>query len=66
MATLLGFAIALVESAVDLTIIFVTQVALRDPLSFISFAVGAALTTGAVGFFGLLVAGALADAVGLR
>ncbi|MFB6303020.1 MAG: hypothetical protein ABEH78_09195 [Haloferacaceae archaeon] len=53
----------LLGSLVRLAEIFVTEVALRDPLAFVSFATGALLTTAAVAVLGYLAAGAAVDAV---
>jgi hypothetical protein len=67
MATLLDFVVALLVSVFDLVVIFLRDVALRgDPLALVVFLVGAGLTTAAVGYFFLLVLGALADGVGLN
>lgn len=63
MVSLLTFVAELFASVLRLAVIFVTEVALRDPLSFVSFAVGAVLTTGAVVVFGYLALGALVDAL---
>jgi hypothetical protein len=66
MATLLDFIVALLTSIIDLVVIFLRDVALRgDPLALLVFLVGAALTTAAVAGFGLLVAGAVAESVGI-
>jgi len=59
MATLTDFVVQLVESVVDLVIIFATEVALQDPIGLLVFLVGAALTTVAVGLFGVLTVGAV-------
>ncbi|WP_380681441.1 hypothetical protein [Salinigranum sp. GCM10025319] len=63
MVTLVDFIARLLGSVIDLVVIFVTQVALSDPLSFVSFLVGGALTTFAIVAFGYLALGALVDAV---
>jgi hypothetical protein len=63
MVTLLDFVARLVGSVFELVVIFVTRVALSDPLSFVSFAIGGALTTFAVVAFAYLALGALADAL---
>lgn len=63
MATLTDLVVQLVGSAVDLVGIFVTQVALRDPLTFLVFLAGAAITTVAAGGFGLLAAGGVVGAL---
>jgi hypothetical protein len=66
MATLLDFIVALLTSIGDLVVIFLRDVALRgDPLALVVFLVGAGLTTAAVAGFGLLVAGALAESLGI-
>jgi hypothetical protein len=59
MATVTDFVVQLVESVVDLVIIFATEVAPQDPIGLLVFLVGAALTTFAAGLFGVLTAGAL-------
>jgi hypothetical protein len=59
MATLVDFAVQLVGSVVDLVVIFATEVATRDPITFLVFLAGAALTTVAAGLFGVLTVGAL-------
>lgn len=67
MATLLDFIVALLTSIGDLVVIFLRDVALRgDPLALVVFLVGAGLTTAAVAGFGLLVAGALAESLGIN
>jgi len=58
-----AFVAELFGSLVRLGGIFVTEVALRDPLAFVSFLTGAALTTAAVAVLGYLAAGAAMDAV---
>jgi hypothetical protein len=64
MVTLIEFANMLVMSIIELVITFGTEVFLGvDPITAAIFVVGGALTTAAVGFFGLLVAGAAVDAV---
>lgn len=68
MATLLDLIVAFFASLVRLVVVFTTEVAFRqpfDPLAFVSFLVGSALTVGAVGVFGYLAAGAALDALGL-
>jgi hypothetical protein len=64
MVTLLDFVGRLLGSVLELVVIFVTRVALSDPLAFVSFLVGGALTTFAVAALGYLALGALVDAVG--
>lgn len=64
MASLAALVAELFGSLVSLARIFVTEVALRDPLSLVSFAVGALLTTVAVAVLGYLAAGAALEAVG--
>ena len=59
MATVTDFVVQLVESVVDLVIIFATEVAPGDPIGLLVFLVGAALTTFAAGLFGVLTVGAL-------
>jgi hypothetical protein len=59
MVTILDFVVQLVVSVVDLVRIFLLEVFLGvDPLTAISFLVGAGLTTGAVAMFGYLAVGA--------
>jgi hypothetical protein len=64
MASLLTLVVELFASLLQLAVIFVRDVALRDPLSFVSFLVGAGLTTASVLGFGYLVAGAVVDWLG--
>ncbi len=64
MVTLVDFVARLIGSVFELVVIFVTEVALSDPLSFVSFLVGGALTTFAIAALGYLALGALVDAVG--
>jgi len=59
MATVTDFVVQLVESVVDLVIIFATEVAPQDPIGLLVFLVGAALTTFAAGLFGVLTVGAV-------
>jgi hypothetical protein len=59
MATVTELLVRLVESVVDLVIIFATEVATHDPIGLLVFLVGAALTTVAAGLFGVLTVGAL-------
>jgi hypothetical protein len=63
MVTLLDFVARLLGSVIELVVIFVTRVALSDPLAFVSFLVGAGLTTFAVVALGYLALGALVDAI---
>ncbi|MFB6256396.1 MAG: hypothetical protein ABEH58_06680 [Haloplanus sp.] len=63
MVTVTELLVRLVESVVDLVIVFATEVATHDPIGFVIFVVGAALTTVAAGLFGVLVVGALIDGV---
>jgi hypothetical protein len=65
MPTITALVAELLASLVRLVVVFVTQVALRDPLAFVSFLVGAALTTGAVAVLAYLGLRAAIDAVGL-
>jgi hypothetical protein len=59
MVTILDFVVELVVSVVDLVRIFLLEVFLGvDPLTAISFLVGAGLTTGAVAVLGYLAVGA--------
>ncbi|MFB6122629.1 MAG: hypothetical protein ABEJ78_04155 [Haloferacaceae archaeon] len=62
MATLLAVISRLLSSIVDLVVIFLTDVALNDPISFVIWAVGAGLTTLAVVYFSVLALGGLAAA----
>jgi hypothetical protein len=63
MVTILDFVGRLLGSVLELVVIFVTRVALSDPLAFVSFLIGGALTTFAVAALGYLALGALVDAV---
>jgi hypothetical protein len=63
MVTLVDFVAQLVGSLFDLVVIFLLEVALSDPLSFVSFLVGAGLTTFAIVVFGYLALGGIADAL---
>jgi hypothetical protein len=62
MVSILGFVVQLVTSVVDLVRIFLFEVFLGvDPLSAISFLVGAGLTTATVAYFTYLVVGAVVN-----
>ncbi|WP_049985135.1 hypothetical protein [Halobellus rufus] len=62
MVTVIDFVVQLLTSIVSLVQIFLTDVLLGvDPITAISFLVGAGLTTFAVVFFGYLVLGALVN-----
>jgi hypothetical protein len=63
MVTLVDFLVRLVASVFELVVIFITRVALSDPLAFVSFAIGAVLTTASVAALGYLALGAVVDAV---
>ncbi|MXR40119.1 hypothetical protein GRX01_01935 [Halobaculum sp. WSA2] len=65
MVTVIDFIVRLVTSVIDLIVIFVTDVALRDPLSFVSFLFGAAFVGGASAFLGYLALGALGYEFGI-
>lgn len=65
MPTVTALVAELFASLIDLVVVFVTQVALRDPLSFVSFAVGGALITATVGLIGYLAFGAAFEAIGI-
>jgi hypothetical protein len=65
MPSLLDLVGELLGSLLRLTVIFVTEVALRDPLALVAFATGALLTTASVAFVGYLVFGAALDLVGV-
>lgn len=65
MVTVAEFAAELVGSVIELGEIFVRDVALQDPLSFVSFLVGASFVAGASVVLGWLALGALAREVGL-
>lgn len=62
MATLTAVITKLLSSIVDLVVIFLTDVALNDPIGFVVWAIGAGLTTIAVVYFTYLVLGGLAAA----
>ncbi|MFA1609410.1 hypothetical protein [Halobellus rubicundus] len=62
MVSVLGFVVQLLTSVVDLVRIFVFEVLLGvDPITALSFVVGAALTTATVAYFAYLAAGALVN-----
>jgi hypothetical protein len=63
MVTLVDFLVRLIGSVFELVVIFITRVALSDPLAFVSFAIGGALTTFAIAALAYFVFGALVDAV---
>ena len=65
MVTVTDFVIDLVTSAIDLIVIFVTEVALRDPLAFVSFLFGALFVGGASAVMGYLALGALGYEFGI-
>lgn len=65
MVTVIDFLVRLVTSVVDLIVIFVTEVALRDPLAFVSFLFGAAFVGGASLALGYLALGALGYELGI-
>ncbi|MFC6786591.1 hypothetical protein ACFQFH_12060 [Halobaculum halobium] len=65
MVTVIDFLTRLLTSVVDLIVIFVTDVALRDPLSFVSFLFGAAFVGGASLALGYLALGALGYEFGI-
>jgi hypothetical protein len=66
MVSLVAFVTRLLGSLVDLTVIFVTEVALRDPLAFVAFLVGSGLVTVSVAALGYLVVGAVFREVGVE
>jgi hypothetical protein len=64
MVSLTEFVFMLGMSIIELVVTFATEVFLGvDPITAVIFLVGGALTTAAVGFFGVLVMGAAIDAV---
>lgn len=65
MVTVIDFVTRLLDSVVELTIIFFRDVALRDPLSFVAFLAGAAFVTASVAVLGYLALGAVGREVGL-
>lgn len=68
MPTLLDLVVEFFTSLVRLVVVFTTEVALRqplDPMALVSLAAGTAFTLAATGVFGLLVAGAALDALGV-
>jgi hypothetical protein len=65
MVTVIDFLIRLVTSIVDLIVIFVTEVAIRDPLAFVSLLFGAAFVGGASLALGYLALGALGYELGI-
>jgi hypothetical protein len=64
MATLTAVISKLLSSIVDLVVIFLTDVALNDPLGFVVWAIGVGLTTVAVVYFFALALGGIAAALG--
>jgi hypothetical protein len=64
MASLLALVTELLVSVFELVVIFIRDVALRDPLAFVSFLVGGGLTTASVAVFGYLAVGAFVDWLG--
>jgi hypothetical protein len=64
MVTLTQFVSELLGSLVRLVVIFLRDVALRDPLSFVAFAMGALLVTASLAVFGYLVLGAVVELAG--
>jgi hypothetical protein len=66
MVSLVEFVVELVASVIELTVVFLRDVAFTDPLAFVSFAMGAALTTGSVAFLGYLAVGALLKEFGIE
>jgi hypothetical protein len=64
MASLLTLVAELLASVLQLVVIFVRDVALRDPLAFVSFVVGAGLTTLSVLGLAYLALGAFVDWLG--
>ncbi|MFB6126139.1 MAG: hypothetical protein ABEJ79_02410 [Halolamina sp.] len=65
MVTVADFVVRLVTSVVDLVRIFLFEVALSDPLTFLTFAVGATITTGAIAVGGYVALGVLARELGV-
>jgi len=63
MVTLTDFVVELLGSFLRLFVIFFTEVAFRDPLSFVAFVTGALLVLVSVGVLGYLTLGALVDLV---
>ena len=65
MVTVIEFVVQLVTSVRDLIVIFVRDVALADPLSFVSFLFGALFVGGASAVMGYLALGALGYEFGI-
>lgn len=65
MVTLVDFVVEFVLSAIRLIVIFLTDVAIQDPLAFISFVTGALLTTATLLFGGYLAVGAVLEMFGI-
>lgn len=65
MATVVEFLTELLVSVVDLVQIFLFDVALADPLSFVNFVAGAAFVTAALVGFGYLALGAVGRELGM-
>lgn len=66
MVTVVDFVVELVLSTVELLQIFVFDVALADPLSFVSFLAGSVVIGITMAAGGYLALGALAEAVGIN
>jgi hypothetical protein len=66
MVSLVEFVVELIASVFELTVVFLRDVAFTDPLAFVSFAMGAAITTGSVAFLGYLAVGALLKEFGIE
>jgi hypothetical protein len=64
MVTVTDFLVRLAESVVELVVVFLRDVALADPLSFVLFALGGLFVTASVGALGFLALGALAREIG--
>jgi hypothetical protein len=64
MVTVTDFVVRLGESVVELIVVFLRDVALADPLSFVLFLLGGLFVTASVGAFGVLALGALARELG--
>jgi uncharacterized membrane protein YraQ (UPF0718 family) len=65
MVSLFEFLVEVLASTVRLVVFVLTEVALRDPLAFVSAAVGGLIIAGTVGFFAYLVFGAALAELGI-
>ena len=64
MVTLLDFLAEIVTSAIRLFVIFLTDIALREPLAFVTWLVGALLVAVSIAIPAYLVLGAVVELLG--